>query len=639
MGLIPKQQQSPRARALGIALSSGLPFVCYLCTASSHGYWLDAGEFVAASVELGISHPPGQPLASLVGRLFCMLPLGPASLRVAFASATMAACAAALLFCAIRTVLCSMRVSEPMAVVLSVGSTWFVAGSYGWWFQAVRPEVYALQAALTCLMLERTMALEAQWPTLDVRALLTAALAMGLALANHHFLAVLMLPALMPTAARVMRARGLRPVALAAALGLLGLVAYAYLPLRGAAEPLPNLGAPTTASRMLWVVSAQAFQKNTGSGVPQPLTERYADVAAQLVENLHIFCPLALLGLYAMFRTPGVRRLAWVCLLALVVPIAARAWLGFVRSNPDALGYLLPAFAAIAVASAAFVGALVRAATGVGTKASGPWARRLSMGVAAVVLVLGLAQTHNSAAKASLKGFTATDDLDDSLRRTLPPRAVVLAHAPQTVFLYWGGQGEDGLRPDVTLVPIPFVTYPGMADALVKRHPELRQVLSAHLLNGQLPHAELQTLAAQRPVLIEMDVRVPPSLYATMVPSGLYFQVLAGGATDTDERIAARQQRAHYRRLYERLDKRLATHRLRTQRMEPLTRDRLLWHHFNDALYYMGFGDRSSARIALRMAKRLQPLAQPLDAMQAAVNDTEQKGPIDVTPFIQAIRQ
>jgi len=59
-------------------------------------------------------------------------------------------------------------------VPLALGGTWWVTCSYAWWFQAVRPEVYALQALLVMIAIERIVALEADWPTHDVRPLYVA---------------------------------------------------------------------------------------------------------------------------------------------------------------------------------------------------------------------------------------------------------------------------------------------------------------------------------------------------------------------------------------------------------------------------------------------------------------------------------
>jgi hypothetical protein len=608
-----------------LALACAIPLVYYLLSASAYGYWLDGGEFVAASINLGIPHPPGQPLTCLIGRLFAMLPLGPLALRIALGSAVLAALAAGALYRAIETTVRSMGVTHAWtATPLALGATFCVAGSFGWWFQAVRPEVYALQAALTCLVLERTIALESAWPARDVRPLLTAALTGGLALANHHFLAILIVPALIPTAARVVRGNGWRPIALAAAACLFGLSTYAYLPLRAAASPHPNLGDPHSLGRFLWVVSAQAFQKNVGSGAPQPAGERLADVGLLLIDNFHFLLPVALIGLYLLLRAPGARRLAIIWGLTLLVTLVARAWLGFSRSNPDALGYLMPAFAATGALFAACIAALVAPRNG----PHSPAAAVASTALAFAVALLGLAQFYHTRPRATLAHFRAIDEIDAVSRLTLPPRTVLLAHAPQTIFALWGAESEDAARPDLVVVPMPFVGYPGMVESLLRAVPELRDVLRLYLQTGELRSAELESLAANRPVFVEMDPRLSPLLYQSLSPAGLFFETLAGGATVTDERVGARLQGDVYSRLYESIDE---------QTDEPATKEALLWHHFNDALYYLGYGDRKGARAALERAKKLQPKAEPLDAMEKALERAPLKGPIDVEPFRKTV--
>ncbi|MBN1652697.1 MAG: DUF2723 domain-containing protein [Deltaproteobacteria bacterium] len=626
MSLVFKRRRSSKIRRLFMALAISIPFLCYLATASAYGYWLDSREFIAASIGLGIAHPPGQPLTALVGRIFAMLPIGPLSLRIALASAAMASIASLALFCAIETTLRSMAVERRWVVLpMALGVSLFVTGSYGWWFQAVRPEVYALQAALTCVILERLVALEAAWPTKDFRPLVTSAFVLGLALANHHLLAILLLPVIAPTLIRAMRSRIWRAYTLAVVALLLGLSVYLYLPLRAAAHPMPNLGEPVSIERFFWVVSAQAFQKNTGSGVPLSLSERHLDVLALLFEDLHIYCIIALPGLYAMLRTSGVRRLGLIWMVVLCLSVVIRAYLGFVRSNPDAQGYLLPAYAAIGALFAAFFAALVKPQKGV-DHAPG----RGAVAIAAVVVLLGLAQIYNHASKADLSGFTAIDDVDDLIRREAPAKSVILLHAPQTIFVAWGGEAEDCLRPDVTIVPVPFLTYPGMVDNLIAREPELRDLLRGYLLNGEFLQPELESLAAKRPLFVEMDVRVAPSLYQSMVPSGLNYEVIAGGATDADERIAAAAQNEIYKELYE---------RIRTQRFEQNTKNFLLWRHFTDSLYYMGFGDRKSAKKALYLAKTLQATAKPLSEMEELLGNSDEKGPIDVTRFLKLMEK
>lgn len=593
------------------ALAVGVPLACWLATASGHGHWLDGGELVAQAADFGISHPPGHPLFGVLATGFAwLLPVGSLAFRVALLSALTAAGATYCVFRAARATFVATGVTGAAASTLAVASTWLACGSYAWWLQAVRPEVYALQALLVCFAIERLVALEAAWPTADLRPLYQASVALGLALANHHFLALLLLPAGAATLARAVAARGPRPVWLGAGLVASGVLLYLYLPLRAERAALA-LGHPNSASRLWWVVSAEAFQKNQGEGVPGTLGDRLVDVFVHLAENLHVATlVIALGGAYFLLRRPAGRRIGVLWLLVLLVFAGARAWLGFVRHNPDALGYLLPAFAAASVLAGAFVATLASLA--------GP---RVAFGLALLGLGAAAIPPLERGPEASLAGFRDTDLFDDPIRRELPTRAVVLVHDPSTVFRHWESAIVEGARPDVAFVPVPFLTYPEMVDDLVVRHPDLRALLRAYLLEGQFDVAALQTLAAERPTLVELDLRVPIELYETLAPAGFHHRVVPAGATETDIREGLRDQEARWSEL----------ERLLGAPKDPETRRRVLWHTYVAALYAAEVGERDAARALLARGLAIEPDEPPLRGLAAALEEGE--GRVDTRPF------
>ena len=368
----------------GAALAAGVPMAVYVATVSPSGHWLDAGTFVAQASDLGIAHPPGHPLAGLVHGLAMLLPFGPVAFRVALMSGLCGTVGALFFFRAARRTYGRVGLHAELATPLAIASTWWLAGSYGYWFQAVRPEVYALQGALVAIALERLVAYEAAYPPARSRFLVAGAFAFGLAAANHHLLALLLLPAAAAPTARWVRERGWRPMIAAAAAAAAGVATYLYLPLRTNAGPLLRLGHPNSATNFYWTVSAQAFQQNQGEGVPGTLGERYADVAVQLTDSLHPVVPvLTLVGFYVLIRLPSSRRIGAMWFLVAATFVSARAWLGFVRNNPDALGYLIPAMMAIVVGAGAFAAALLTFAQGRG---SGSFKRGLQIAVGALAL-------------------------------------------------------------------------------------------------------------------------------------------------------------------------------------------------------------------------------------------------------------
>jgi hypothetical protein len=518
---------------------------------------------------------------------------------------------------------------DAITLPTALGASWLATLSYGFWIQAVRPEVYALEAMVLAIVLERIVALEARWPTLDVTPLHHAGLALGLGLANHHFMALLTLPALLPTLARVWRARGTRSIALFSGAVLAGLSTYAYLPIRASTEPPMDLGHPTDPSSFFWVVSARAFQ-TTHALESDPLVFRLMDVTIALAENLHVVTLfVALAGAYVLIRADGARRIGLVWLATALFGVVGRAMLGFVSGNPDALGYLMPSLFAIVALAAAFVGAVTVLGSSEEQEASRVSAPTrpplVGLVLGLVALGAGAWQLREGAATASLRAFHSTDSFDGSRYRDLPTRAVVVAYGPQTVFRYFSSRAVEASRPDVTIVPMPFLSYPGMIETLIDREPALASTLRGYLIEGELRQPDVQSLATERPLLVELDPRVPPSLVETIVPTGLLYGVEPAGAADTDVLRGARVREAILGRLYADLGDEVETSRE--------AREQLVWLHYMDGVFFARVGAREPARVAVDRGLALAPEATELRALRAALSE-EGEGPIDVTPFL-----
>jgi len=129
-----------RSSSTKALLAGAPPLLVYLHTASGYAHWFDSGELVAAASDFGISHPPGHPLAGIVLGAANAIPLGALSFRVALLCAALVAVAVAASFFAIERTLERERLVRPsLAFPLALGAAWWVAGTQGWWFQAVRP--------------------------------------------------------------------------------------------------------------------------------------------------------------------------------------------------------------------------------------------------------------------------------------------------------------------------------------------------------------------------------------------------------------------------------------------------------------------------------------------------------------------
>ncbi|GAC1300432.1 MAG: hypothetical protein NVSMB19_07020 [Vulcanimicrobiaceae bacterium] len=210
-----------------ISLSGLLAFVgplgLYIATLAPGVDFWDIGEMQTVPYLLGIAHPTGFPLFVLAGYVFShVLPLGTPAWRISLGCALAAATAAYVLFAFVRGLCGDARIACAAALAFGAGSVV--------WVHAVRADVHDL--ALAAIAVTFAAALRAG-ATGSPRALALAALALGCGLATHP-IAALVLPSALLFAWPALAAAGGRVLARTAALALLPLLTYAYVPLRSA---------------------------------------------------------------------------------------------------------------------------------------------------------------------------------------------------------------------------------------------------------------------------------------------------------------------------------------------------------------------------------------------------------------------
>ena len=169
-------------------------------TACPTVYFGDSGELIAAADSLGVAHPPGYPIYTLLGRVALLLPIGEAAWRMNVLSAVLGAIACAL---AARLV---QRWTD--SAIAAVGSGLGLAAAYDVWVVSTVAEVYTLHLFLIASLLLLADRMHDARETRDLRRLLLmAAFVLGLGL-SHRPTIVLALPA--AAALAIGRARRVR---------------------------------------------------------------------------------------------------------------------------------------------------------------------------------------------------------------------------------------------------------------------------------------------------------------------------------------------------------------------------------------------------------------------------------------------
>jgi len=149
-----------RAHTLAAALAFGVPMLAYLLTVTPTVPFWDSGEFIATSYILGLPHPPGNPVYTMLGRMMSFLPFETVAWRVNFMSSLASA------LCCLFTFLVTTRALErcfggrPTSAAQWLAcrtgglvAAFFVAFSTSFWDSAIEAEVYSLSSFIIAFVI------------------------------------------------------------------------------------------------------------------------------------------------------------------------------------------------------------------------------------------------------------------------------------------------------------------------------------------------------------------------------------------------------------------------------------------------------------------------------------------------------
>lgn len=408
----------------GVLLLTLTVFSIYLRTMGRTVGEADTFEFQVVAPSLGIAHPTGYPLYILLGKLFSLIPLGSMAWRVNLTSAVFTTGAVVLSCLSLERL-----TQEPLAPLLTACA---LAFSRVLWSQAVVAEVYGLNLLFVAAVLALTAELlEGRAERRTVRGL---AFLLGLSLTNH-LTTVLLLPAV-GLALLLARPRlGWREWPVGAALFLLGLSVYTYIPLRW---PALHDGRWMGAGEFLAYVTGQQFSGALQLSLLRDPT-RYAILGRLLLEPFGwAGLILAAVGLgWTAARRP---RLALTGGLAFL----AYALYGLAYRVPDIAVFLLPAHLILALWMGAGLALLTRL-----TDRLRPLATGLLL---ALFALLPLSRIWLNLPAVDQSGRVEAERWGRYvLSLPLASSAAILADGEKFAPLYYLQQIE-GMRPDLDLV-------------------------------------------------------------------------------------------------------------------------------------------------------------------------------------------
>jgi len=210
----------------------------------------DDGLFIMSSYFLGIDHPPGYPLLTLLGKLFTLLPVGSIALRVHLLSAFFGALTCVALWLVVRALFADAVSAYTGAVLYGLSATF--------WSQAIIAETYTLNTFFFFCLFYLALVFLA---TKNLRVLYVFAGVFGLSLANHWPLMLLSTPCLvlllLPARREVLRAS---PRMLGIAF-VACVLPYLWMVVRSRMDPEISFYGPISGfESLLFFVSRQGFR-------------------------------------------------------------------------------------------------------------------------------------------------------------------------------------------------------------------------------------------------------------------------------------------------------------------------------------------------------------------------------------------
>ena len=459
----------------------------------------DSGELILAAFGLGVAHPPGVPLWTMLAHLASLVPVGNVAVRINFSSAVFAALASAMLTLVVAELIVTAscfasprqrnkaarqssdtdrsKTRGLLIFVPAVGAGLLMAFSRTLWAYATITEVYALNALLIVLV----FILSARWRRLIIETrtnssaaetthdkwIYAAAFVFGLAMGVHHVTVALTLPAI---AVVVYRTEGLKFFAtrrlLYSALISIGalILVYSYLPWAASRSPAMNWGNARSLQEIWWHITGRQyrvfFSFSTSTMGPQFIEFCRMALREFGFPWLPITLFLAGAGLTSAYKRD--RTAFWFLLLILLADLAY-ALSYEIAEDKDA--YYLPAFISIAIAAGLGIHWLIQLAA---SRRSPIWTP--SVAVATTIVLTSATAFAANWPFNNRKHYFIADDYVQNLFSTIAPNGLLLTQDWQVASPMLYVQEVERRRPDVKAIDINLLRRSWYFDYLKHAH-------------------------------------------------------------------------------------------------------------------------------------------------------------------------
>lgn len=457
-------------------------FIVYLLTMAPGLGFIDAGELATTASTLGIAHPTGYPLFTLIGHLFSVLPIATTVIsRLNIMSAFFAAMGAGavvylvheihLYWLAAKSkvkVVVKGKKKEEKPVELTTNETKthqasaagifagiIIAFSETWWANATSIEVYPLHQFFLPVILTFFLRM---LRTDNKRDGFLFALTLGLSFSNH-LTTVLLAPAcLYGYFARFgFNGESWKRIGKLAIPFALGLLPYAYLYINASSNPLMNWGDPSTLDNFIKHVTGGQYKVWMFTG--QNAGKQFGEFWSGLIDEYFLVLIFVIMGAYYLFSIKSVMRVNLPLFLGLL--FFSCVFYGINYDIHDIDSYFLLSYLVLGVVGSCGIYVVAKMVAkdssivhNTNLTSKNIWASFLGL-CFTVAFFFGGSMVSRHYSTSDESGNHMVDDFTTNMLQNLPKDAIVISSAwdfwVSGSFYY---QFVEKVRPDITVIDV-----------------------------------------------------------------------------------------------------------------------------------------------------------------------------------------
>ncbi|MEW6679478.1 MAG: DUF2723 domain-containing protein [bacterium] len=270
-----------------------ISYFVYLLTLPSSVWFGDSGDFITSSYVLGIPHPSGYPLYTLLGHLFSYLPISNIGMRITLMSSIFGGLTSTLIY--------FLLIKLSVQRLISFSTVLCFAFSYTFFRVSIYAKTYSLYGFFVILILF-ILYLYQENIKKNFKYLILFSFILGVSFTNHNLMATIIPGIVFFLFISNKSIFKINTLFYLFAFFALGLSVFLYLPIRAFQNPPIDWANPTTLQRFIDCLTVKFAQKRMLDITLLKFFITLGNHLVLLLKQFLIFCVILIFGFYPLKR-------------------------------------------------------------------------------------------------------------------------------------------------------------------------------------------------------------------------------------------------------------------------------------------------------------------------------------------------